>query len=390
MEESKKDSSSILETPLNGVTEESMKVLITGGGTGGHINPALAIAQKIKASDKNNQILYVGTKDGMESDLVPKQGFDFRTVEAKFLQRKISIDNIKTLAISIKGVAQSMKIINEFKPDIVIGTGGYVCGPVVLAAALKKVPTIIHEQNVFPGITNKLLSKVVDKIAISFEEATKYFKYKDKLVLVGNPVRKEVIEANRMQSRKKYNLKNDDIFIYSFGGSGGQKSLNDSIINVIKEIKNRDKIKLLHVTGKRLKDNFQESLQKENIKIPSNVTIVDYMYDAPSALSASDLVIGSAGAITIAEITKIGVPSILIPKTYTAENHQEYNARALEKMGAAVVILESELKDNKLLSTIDKIINNSSELSAMSLNSKKLGELNAEEEIYKLILELVE
>lgn len=390
MEESKKDSSSILETPLNGVTEESMKVLITGGGTGGHINPALAISQKIKASDKNNQILYVGTKDGMESDLVPKQGFDFRTVEAKFLQRKISIDNIKTLAISIKGVAQSMKIINEFKPDIVIGTGGYVCGPVVLAAALKKVPTIIHEQNVFPGITNKLLSKVVDKIAISFEEATKYFKYKDKLVLVGNPVRKEVIEANRMQSRKKYNLKNDDIFIYSFGGSGGQKSLNDSIINVIKEIKNRDKIKLLHVTGKRLKDNFQESLQKENIKIPSNVTIVDYMYDAPSALSASDLVIGSAGAITIAEITKIGVPSILIPKTYTAENHQEYNARALEKMGAAVVILESELKDNKLLSTIDKIINNSSELSAMSLNSKKLGELNAEEEIYKLILELVE
>jgi len=390
MEESKKDSSSILETPLNGVTEESMKVLITGGGTGGHINPALAIAQKIKASDKNNQILYVGTKDGMESDLVPKQGFDFRTVEAKFLQRKISIDNIKTLAISIKGVAQSMKIISEFKPDIVIGTGGYVCGPVVLAAALKKVPTIIHEQNVFPGITNKLLSKVVDKIAISFEEATKYFKYKDKLVLVGNPVRKEVIEANRMQSRKKYNLKNDDIFIYSFGGSGGQKSLNDSIVNVIKEIKNRDKIKLLHVTGKRLKDNFQESLQKENIKIPSNVTIVDYMYDAPSALSASDLVIGSAGAITIAEITKIGVPSILIPKTYTAENHQEYNARALEKMGAAVVILESELKDNKLLSTIDKIINNSSELSAMSLNSKKLGELNAEEEIYKLILELVE
>ncbi len=367
-----------------------MKVLITGGGTGGHINPALAIAQKIKASDKNNQILYVGTKDGMESDLVPKQGFDFRTVEAKFLQRKISIDNIKTLAISIKGVAQSMKIISEFEPDIVIGTGGYVCGPVVLAAALKKVPTIIHEQNVFPGITNKLLSKVVDKIAISFEEATKYFKYKDKLVLVGNPVRKEVIEANRMQSRKKYNLKNDDIFIYSFGGSGGQKSLNDSIINVIKEIKNRDKIKLLHVTGKRLKDNFQESLQKENIKIPSNVTIVDYMYDAPSALSASDLVIGSAGAITIAEITKIGVPSILIPKTYTAENHQEYNARALEKMGAAVVILESELKDNKLLSTIDKIINNSSELSAMSLNSKKLGELNAEEEIYKLILELVE
>ena len=366
-----------------------MRVLITGGGTGGHINPALAIAQKIKEADDNNKILYVGTKDGMESDLVPKQGFDFKTVNAKFLQRKISIENIKTLAISIKGVAQSMKIISEFKPDIVIGTGGYVCGPVVLAASLKGVPTMIHEQNVFPGITNKLLSRVVDKIAISFEEASKYFKYKNKLVLVGNPVRKEVIDANRLQSRKKYNLKNDEIFIYSFGGSGGQKSLNDSIINVIKELKNREKVKLLHVTGKRLKDDFNETLQSNNIKVPSNVTILDYMYDAPTALSASDLVIGSAGAITIAEITKIGVPSILIPKTYTAENHQEYNARALEKKGAAVVILESELKDDKLLNTIDKIINNSSELSAMSLNSKKLGELNAEEEIYKLILELV-
>ena len=366
-----------------------MKVLITGGGTGGHINPALAIAQKIKEMDSNNKILYVGTKDGMESDLVPKQGFDFKTVEAKFLQRKLSIDNIKTLAISFKGVAQSMKIIGEFKPDIVIGTGGYVCGPVVLAASIKGIPTMIHEQNVFPGITNKLLSKVVDKIAISFEDATKYFKSKEKLVLVGNPVRKEVKNANRAESRKKYNLKDDEIFIYSFGGSGGQKSLNDSIIDVIKNIKNRDKVKLLHVTGKRLTDDFNETLKANNLKLPSNVTIVDYMYDAPSALSACDLVIGSAGAITIAEITKIGVPSILIPKTYTAENHQEYNARALEKNGAAVVILESELKDGKLLKTIDKIINNSNELTAMSLNSKKLGQLNAEEEIYKLVLELV-
>jgi len=366
-----------------------MKVLITGGGTGGHINPALAIAQKIKEADKSNMILYVGTKDGMESDLVPKQGFEFKTVNAKFLQRKISIENIKTLATSIKGVAQSMKIIKEFKPDIVIGTGGYVCGPVVLAAALKGVPTMIHEQNVFPGITNKLLSKVVDKIAISFEEASKYFKYKEKLVLVSNPVRKEVLIANRDASRKKYNLKNEDIFIYSFGGSGGQKSLNDSIIEVIKALKNHKNIKLLHVTGKRLKDDFYETLKKERLEVPSNVTIVDYMYDAPTTLSASDLVIGSAGAITIAEITKIGVPSILIPKTYTAENHQEYNARALEKKGAAVVILESELKNNKLLNTIERIINNKSELSAMSLNSKKLGELNAEDEIYKLVVELV-
>ncbi len=365
-----------------------MRVLISGGGTGGHIYPALAIAQKIKQVNNNNEILYVGTKDGMESDLVPKQGFAFKTVEAKFLQRKISLENMKTVAVTIKGVLQSMAIIKEFKPDVVVGTGGYVCGPVVLAAALKGVPTMLHEQNVFPGITNKLLSRFVDKIAISFEEASKYFKYKDKLVLVGNPVRKEVKEANRLESRKKFNLKNDDIFIYSFGGSGGQKSLNDAIIELIKSIKNKDKIKLLHVTGKRLKEDFDECLKANNIDIPANVKIVDYMYESPAALSASDLVIGSAGAITIAEITKIGVPSILIPKAYTAENHQEYNARALEKKGAAIVILESELKEKTLVSTIDKIISNSNELPAMALNSKKLGELNADEELYKLVFEL--
>ncbi len=365
-----------------------MRVLITGGGTGGHINPALAIAQKVKEVNNDNEILYVGTKEGMESDLVPKQGFDFKTVDARFLQRKLSIENMITLAISAKGVIQSMGIIRDFKPDIVVGTGGYVCGPVVLAAAIKGIPTMIHEQNVFPGITNRLLSKFVNKIAISFEEAGKYFKQKDKLVLVGNPVRKEIVEANRDESRKKYKLKNDEIFIYSFGGSGGQKSLNDAIIDVIKNIKNREKIKLLHVTGKRLKDDFNEALKLNNLEIPSNVTVVDYMYDAPAALSASDLVIGSAGAITIAEITKIGIPSILIPKTYTAENHQEYNARALERKGAAIVILESELEDKKLISTIDKIISDSNELPAMSLNSKKLGELDAEEEMYKLISEL--
>lgn len=365
-----------------------MKVLISGGGTGGHINPALAIAQKIKEENSKDEILYVGTKEGMESDLVPKQGFDFKTIDARYLQRKISFENVKTLFVSIKGVFQSMAIIRDFKPDVVVGTGGYVCGPVVLAASIKKIPTMLHEQNVFPGVTNRMLSRVVDKIAISFEEASKYFAYKDKLVLVGNPVRKEVKEANRNESRKKYNIKNDEIFIYSFGGSGGQKSLNDAIIDLIKNLKNNDKISLLHVTGKRLKDDFDQCLKAEKIELPSNIKIVDYMYDAATALSASDLVIGSAGAITIAEITKIGVPSILIPKTYTAENHQEYNARALEKKGAAIVILESELKEKTLISTIDKVISDSNELPAMSLNSKKLGELNSEDELYKLILKL--
>lgn len=368
-----------------------MRVLITGGGTGGHINPALAIAQKVKFSDKNNTILYVGTKEGMESELVPKEGFEFKTVTAKYLRRKISLENIKTVFASIKGVVEAGNIIKEYKPDIVIGTGGYVCGPVVLVAALRKIPTMILEQNVYPGITNKILAKVVDVIGISFLEAEKYFpkKYKNKLILVGNPVRKEILLAKRKESRKIFNLKSNDIFIYSFGGSGGQKSLNNAIVDTIKKYNGNDNIKILHVTGKRLKDDFNKKLEQSKITIKSNVDIRDYMYDAPIALSASDIVIGSAGAITIAEITVIGVPAIMIPKTYTAENHQEYNARALEKEGAAKVILERDLDGKTLIRAIEDIIENKNTLKTMALNSKRLGNINVEDKIYDEMQKLI-
>ncbi len=367
-----------------------MRVILSGGGTGGHIYPALAIADKIKDEQKSAEILYIGTKLGPESDIVPKRGYEFKTVEAKFLQRKISFENIKTIFTSFKGVIQSVKIIKNFKPDIVIGTGGYVCGPVVLAAAMMKIPTLIHEQNAFPGITGKLLSRFVDKIAIGFEEARERFKYKEKIVYVGNPVRKEIVDAKKEKSRASMKIEDNQVFIYSFGGSGGQKSLNDSIIDVIDFYKNRDDVNILHVTGKRLKDDFQKCLEEKNIEIPTNVTITDYYHEAPIALSASDLIIGSAGAITIAEITKLGVASILIPKAYTAENHQEYNARALEKNGAAIVITEKELKEDTLLLAIQDLINNSDKLKDMAVNSKNMGMTNSEEEIFKLIVRMLE
>lgn len=366
-----------------------MRVLITGGGTGGHINPALAIAQKVRNENPSNEILYVGTKNSLESELVPKAGFEFKYVTAKYLRRKISFENVKTIFASIKGVMEAMKIINEFKPDIVVGTGGYVCGPVVLAASFKKIPTMIHEQNVFPGITNKMLSKVVDVIGISFAEAEKYFpeESRKKLVMVGNPVRKDILTADRRKSRTKLNLKPDVILIYSFGGSGGQLSLNEAIIDVIKKYNGQKNIKIIHVTGKKMYDSFMDNVK--NIKLENNIEILDYMYDAATALSASDIVIGSAGAITIAEITVIGVPSILIPKTYTAENHQEYNARALEKEGAAKVILEKDLNGSILIKSIEEIIENKNVLKTMSLNSKRMGNADVENKIYESMVNLM-
>lgn len=367
-----------------------MRVLITGGGTGGHINPALAIAQKVRLADPSNEVLYVGTKNGMESELVPKEGFEFKFVTAKYLRRSISIENMKTVLASIKGVMEASRIIRDFKPDIVVGTGGYVCGPVVLAASFKKIPTLIHEQNVFPGITNKLLSKVVDVIAISFKEAEKYFPKEaaSKLVLVGNPVRKDILTADRRKSRANFKLNSDDIFIYSFGGSGGQISLNEAILETIEKYNGNNNIKILHITGKKHYEKFMEDLNNK-VKPQSNIEIRDYMYDAATALSASDIVIGSAGAITIAEITAVGVPSILIPKTYTAENHQEYNARALEKEGAAKVILEKDLNGSELIKAIQEIIDNKNVLKAMSLNSKRMGNTDVEGKIYDAMVKLI-
>ncbi|WP_313344940.1 undecaprenyldiphospho-muramoylpentapeptide beta-N-acetylglucosaminyltransferase [Sedimentibacter sp.] len=369
-----------------------MRVLITGGGTGGHINPALAIAQKVRQQDPYNEILYVGTKTGLESELIPKEGLEFKYVTAKFLRRKISIENVKTLFASVKGVIEATKIINDFKPDIVVGTGGYVCGPVVLAASLKKVPTMIHEQNVFPGITNRMLAKVADVVAISFNEAEKYFpeQVKGKLILVGNPVRKDILNADRKKSRARLNLRQDDILIYSFGGSGGQISLNEAIVDVIKKYNGQKSIRIIHVTGKKLHDGFMDKIKEEKILLDKNIEIKDYMYDAATALSGSDIVIGSAGAITIAEITLLGVPSILIPKTYTAENHQEYNARALEKEGAAKVILEKDLSGKQLITAIEDIIKNKNLLKTMALNSKRMGNADVENKIYESMVNLVD
>ncbi|MBW4828905.1 MAG: undecaprenyldiphospho-muramoylpentapeptide beta-N-acetylglucosaminyltransferase [Clostridiaceae bacterium] len=362
-----------------------MKFLITGGGTGGHIYPALAIANEIRDRYKDADILYVGTKKGMESELVPKEGFNFKTIRVKGFPRKISKEMFKTIKELFLGLNDAKKIIKEFQPDIVIGTGGYVCGPVVYIASKKKIPTIIHEQNAFPGITNKILSRYVDKIALSFEESKKYFKYPNKISITGNPVRKSLFLVDKDSAYKKLNVDPAIPLILSFGGSGGQKKLNDSMFHVIKENANNSNIQILHITGKRFYEEFTKKLKEENIVIKENIKILPYFFDMPEGLNVANLVVTSAGAITISEITALGIPSIIIPKSYTAENHQVYNAKALEKKGASLVILEEDLTGEKLNSSIKKLLENEEELNMMSKNSKKLGKIEAVNEIVDII-----
>lgn len=360
-----------------------MKVIISGGGTGGHIYPALAIAEGLKKSYKNIDILYIGTKNSLESELVPASGLKFKTIRVKSLPRKINMKLFISIKELLLGISDSKKIIKEFKPDLVIGTGGYVSGPIVYAAKKKNIPAIIHEQNAYPGITNKILSRYVDKVLVTFEDSKKYFKYPDRIVNTGNPIREEILTADRNQAYKNLNIRKDKALVLSFGGSGGQKSLNDSFHKIIKD--SNINFQLIHVTGKKHYEEFIKGLEDEGVSISKDIKILPYLHNMPEALNISDLIVTSAGAITLSEISAIGIPAILIPKSYTAENHQEYNALSFEKNGAAVVILEKELKWDMLLNKINGLISNKEELKKMSNNSKKMGKYDSTRLIIKEI-----
>lgn len=366
-----------------------MKYLISGGGTGGHIYPALAIASEIKRQDNKAEILYIGTEDSLESELVPKAGFDFKTVRVKGMPRKINKDFFLAIKELILGINDSRKILNEFKPDIVIGTGGYVCGPIVYMAKKKGVKALIHEQNAFPGITNKILSRYVDKVLVTFEESREYFKHPDRVQLTGNPIRREILEIDRSSAFKTLDMRDDIPLVLSFGGSGGQKSLNHAMYEVIKANNNSEDIQIIHVSGKRHYNSFMERLKDGAIDLGENIRVLPYLYEMPQALNIASLMITSAGAISLAEISALGIASILVPKGYTAENHQEYNAKAFEDKGAALVILEKNLDGEILKKEINRLIADPEKISTMQANSKKLGKVRAAEEIVEIIRETI-
>lgn len=366
-----------------------MKFIITGGGTGGHIYPALAIAEEIKKIYKDSQILYIGTEKGLESEIVPKTGIPFKAIRVKGMPRKLNKASFIAIRELLYGLGDAKKIIKDFKPDIVIGTGGYVCGPMVYIAAKKKIPTLIHEQNAYPGITNKILSRYVDKVLVTFDEAKKFFKYEDRVVNTGNPIRKEILETGKDYSYDKLNIKPQIPFILSFGGSGGQKKLNDAILELVKSYNTENEFQLIHVTGSRFYGKYMEDLKEKNIKLGSNIRIMPYLYDIPEALSIANLVITSAGAITLAELSAIGIPSILIPKAYTAENHQEYNARSFEEQGASIMILEKDLEPSSFKEQVLSLIKDKDKLHTMSKNCKRLGKIDATKRIIDEIDKLI-
>ena len=362
-----------------------MKVLLSGGGTGGHVYPAIAIANKIKENNPDCEILFVGTEKGIESEIVPKYGYELKTVTVQGFRRKIDFENVKRVFKLCKGLEQSRRIVKKFKPDIVIGTGGYVSGPVLFNSALNKTITIVHEQNSFPGVTNKILSKVVTRVLTSFEDSHERFpeESRNKLVLTGNPVRKEILQSRKSASRKKLGISEDKKMVLCYGGSGGSEEINEAMRLVIKNMVKED-VAFIFATGKLYYNEFMESLGEITLKPYQRV--LPYLDNMADGLAASDIVIGSAGAISLAEITALGKPSIIIPKAYTAENHQEYNAKSIESQGAGIAILEKDLTPEKLNEVVFKLLGDRELLIDMANASKSIGKPEAIDLIYDEIM----
>ncbi len=371
-----------------------MRIIVSGGGTGGHIYPAITIIKAIKNMVDSCEVLYVGTQYGLEADIIPKEGLVFATIEVHGFERRLSWGNVANVFKAMNSVWHSKKIIKNFKPDIVIGTGGYVCGPILLAASLTGIPTLVQEQNVIPGVTNKILARFVKKIAVGYEEAAKYFYDPAKIVFTGNPIREDVISATREAGIAELGLDPKKRTVLISGGSRGARSINQAMLKVHQHFSGRKDIQLLHVTGQSEYNGIVRSVG--NFKqcgiddaCGGNIIIKPYLYNMPQALAAADLAIFRAGAIGLAELTARGIPAILVPYPYAAENHQEFNASVMARQGAAVVISDAQLDGYKLVETIEELVGNPDKLNNMASASKGLGRPTAANDIARIALSLI-
>ena len=370
-----------------------MRVLLAGGGTAGHINPALAIAGYIKEKEPDAEILFIGNRDGMEQRLVSQAGYDIESVVISGFYRGVRpgdiAHNVKTVKNTFKSRKDSKQIIKEFDPDICIGTGGYVSGPVLDAAVKLGKKCIIHEQNAYPGITNKLLSKKVDVVMLANEDAKPRFTEKANFEVTGNPIRTEILTCDREQSRKELGL-DDRPVILSFGGSLGAKCINESMTGLLSR-SYKDK-KYQHIHGYGQQGLFILDMLKENgvdLDNADNLSVRQYIDNMPVCLAACDLVISRAGAITLSEVQAKGKPCILVPSPYVAENHQFHNAMSMVNKKAASIIEEKDLTAELLMKEADKLVGDSEVLKEYSENARKMAIIDANERIYRIIKSLV-
>ncbi|MGL9728904.1 undecaprenyldiphospho-muramoylpentapeptide beta-N-acetylglucosaminyltransferase [Enterococcus sp. DIV0756] len=362
-----------------------MRILVTGGGTGGHIYPALAFIRYVQKIQPESEFLYVGTHRGLENKIVPETGISFKTIKIQGFKRKLSFDNIKTVQLFLESIKRSKEILREFKPDVVIGTGGYVSGSVVYAAARMNIPTIVHEQNSVPGITNKFLSRFADRVGISFPDAAQYFP-ENKTVLVGNPRAQEVVTSGKSEVLEQYGLLPDIPTVLIFGGSQGALKINQAVIQALPKFSQKD-YQVLYASGDRY---YNEILEKFDVeKISHNLSLQPYIKNMTDVMANVDLLIGRAGATSIAELTALGLPAILIPSPYVTNDHQTKNAQSLVNAGAVKMIKDADLTGENLVEAVDDIMNDSEKKATMAMASRQEGIPDAAERLWTLVNEII-
>ena len=370
-----------------------MRVIISAAGTGGHINPGIAIANKIKEKEPDSEIAFIGTNRELENDLVPRAGYELKTIEAYGLKKEISIRNLINMCKTVLSGRKVKKIFDEFKPDIVIGTGGYICGPVFSVAVSRKIPTVLHESNAYPGKAVKMFSKSVDLILLGFEETKEKLEGCKKAVFTGTPTKIRKIDVSEKRKKEILNLlgiKNDLPIVLIYGGSQGAKKINEAVVDLIK-LKKNDTYQIIWATGAKQYDIVKENFEKENININNikNVKVVPYIYNMEELMNISDLLVCRSGAMTITEISIVGKPAIFIPLPSVGANRQEDNAMVLKKIGAAKIILNEEVNGNNLSEEINSVINDKKALEEMGKAANKIAPVDVEEKIYDEIKKLM-
>ena len=357
-----------------------MKVIISAGGTGGHIYPALAIINKIKKEEPKSEILYIGTHNRMEKDLIPELGIDYEAIEVTGFKRKLSVDNIKTLINFFKARTKCKKIIEKFNPDVVIGAGGYVTAPVIWAAKKLGKKTFIHEQNSVVGLSNKYLSNYADKVGVSFESTLKDFD-KEKVVLTGNPCSEKALSIKKA-NKEDYGLTKNKKLVLIVMGSLGSRTVNEKITDMLEKFRNKN-YEVMFVTG----NAYYEKIKK--IRVPENVKIVPFIYEMPSLMKSTDLMISRAGASTMSEITVLGIPTIFIPSPYVTNNHQYKNAMDLVNKNAALILEENNLNNDNLISMIDSLLEDKVKYKEIKENLKTFGIKDSSTRIYEILKEMI-
>lgn len=350
-----------------------MRVLMTGGGTGGHVYPALAIADTIKRNAPDSVIEYVGTSKGIENKLVPKAGYKLHHVEIRGIKRSLSPSNLKTAYYVLTAPSKAKKLIKEFKPDIVIGTGGYVCWPVVKAACAMGIPTALHESNAVPGVAVKLLSSKVDRIYLNFEATGESLSsVSDKLLFVGNPLRSECVNVSREEARKALGIPDKYKYcLLSYGGSLGAEKVNDAMLDVMKRYTSKHpEVFHLHASGSIEYDALKAAFEKAGLDKCDNIKLVEYIFDMPLRIAAADLIVCRAGAMTVSELAAAGKSAIFIPSPNVTNNHQFKNAKVLADAGAALVYEESSLSDGFLAAKTEYLLSGAGERERLSMGEK--------------------